>query len=648
MRLMQQSALGVVSATGAAEEAEDDCAEAAIARKLVTDALMASMLSTDKASALPLSTTAGQQWTGPELMINWSATHSARASRVYLPETEDDVCAILRNHSVAGAPIRPIGSCISPNGLGMPRDGGSSINLAMMDRVLHVDKAALEVRVQAGAKVSSVVDALKAHDLTLENFASISDQQLGGFTQVSAHGTGARIAPVDEQVVALRLALPCGVVLELRGDAESGAERRLFRLARTGLGGLGVVTELTLRVVPRHLLREVSWTISRAEARDATAHAARLRRHRHVRYMWIPYTDTVVVVASDVVGRSAEGGSRVVPSNGLGDGKDGGSDDATAAGKPSQTPAPGVWPVPGSEAAKAAAKHEDWALQPLKDLIDSHGDGADGSSAGLSFAQLRDRLMAKAPLDVELIKAINTAEAAFWTRLTRTAVAGDEVSPAAKPDGPVNALVRVDWSDRVLGFDCGGSQWVNEVALPAGTVSHPDGAGVMAVEKILRDVAEGRGLPSPAPIEQRWTAASSSPLSPASIERWGAPEAGSESGETPDDAIFSWIGIIQYMPKDDDLAQRAAVTAAFKKNYEGECRKTVWPEFRAAQHWAKIETDTLSPTERRRAGEMLARDFDLATYEQVRGVLDPQGILANDRLLATVAAAHHRYAGGRA
>lgn len=37
---------------------------------------------------------------------------------------------------------------------------------------------------QAGARVQQVVDALAPYGLTLQNYASISEQQLGGFLQV--------------------------------------------------------------------------------------------------------------------------------------------------------------------------------------------------------------------------------------------------------------------------------------------------------------------------------------------------------------------------------------------------------------------------------------------------------------------------------
>ena len=58
------------------------------------------------------------------------------------------------------------------------------VNLALMDGILEVDKEKKRVRVEAGARVAQLVDGLKEHGLTLQNFASIREQQLGGFVQV--------------------------------------------------------------------------------------------------------------------------------------------------------------------------------------------------------------------------------------------------------------------------------------------------------------------------------------------------------------------------------------------------------------------------------------------------------------------------------
>lgn len=39
---------------------------------------------------------------------------------------------------------------------------------------------------QAGARIADVIDALRQHDLALQNIASIREQAMGGFVQVLA------------------------------------------------------------------------------------------------------------------------------------------------------------------------------------------------------------------------------------------------------------------------------------------------------------------------------------------------------------------------------------------------------------------------------------------------------------------------------
>merc|ERR1712061_75703 len=83
----------------------------------------------------------------------------------------------------------------------------------------------------------------------------------------------------------------------LRLSAE-GPDAAIFRWARVGLGSLGVVSEVTLKCIPQYTLHERTYCTTVAELRKN--HAELLQTYRHVRYMWIPYTETVVVVVSDL------------------------------------------------------------------------------------------------------------------------------------------------------------------------------------------------------------------------------------------------------------------------------------------------------------------------------------------------------------
>ena len=68
-----------------------------------------------------------------------------------------------------------------------------------------------------------------------------------------------------------------------------------------------MVAELTLQCVPAHRLVERTWAATAGEVRRR--HAAWLRDNRHLRYMWLPGTDTVVVVACNPLPEVRAGGS---------------------------------------------------------------------------------------------------------------------------------------------------------------------------------------------------------------------------------------------------------------------------------------------------------------------------------------------------
>jgi L-galactono-1,4-lactone dehydrogenase len=62
--------------------------------------------------------------------------------------------------------------------------------------------------------------------------------------------------------------------------------------------------------------------------------------------------------------------------------------------------------------------------------------------------------------------------------------------------------VRVDDSTKILGFDCGGEQWVMEVCFPIKTLGDETYDDIKFVEELL-GVVESQGIPAHGPIEQR-------------------------------------------------------------------------------------------------------------------------------------------------
>jgi len=155
--------------------------------------------------------------------------------------------------------------------------------LSNLDRIIDVDTKNMTVTVEAGACVSTVLDALRPHGLTLPNLESIAEQQVGGFVSTGAHGTGVLNPPVDEFVTSLTLVTPLRLGVVKMIEASHG---EAFRLARLGLGGLGILNEVTMRVIPAHRLVQQMSVIARAEANSRLP--TLLKQHKHSRKMWIP------------------------------------------------------------------------------------------------------------------------------------------------------------------------------------------------------------------------------------------------------------------------------------------------------------------------------------------------------------------------
>ena len=490
-----------------------------------------------------------------EHLINWSGTHDCSVESFYEPDTIEELEDVVQQAHNKGEKLRCIGSGLSPNGIAFENSG--MVSLGLLDKIIDVDPSAGTVRVQAGARVQDVADALRPYGLTLPNYASIREQTIGGFTQVSAHGTGARIPPVDEMVIGMKLVTPALGTLHL---SDEGDDADLFRLARVGLGCLGIVSELTLKCVPAHKLVERTFVSSPAEIRQN--HKNWLKQNKHLRYMWIPGADAVVVVQCN----EASG------------------EDLEVAEAESLRPSYSL----------------DQQLDPLRKLLKDKirqrsskskesSEISDEEILEMSATQLRDALLAEAPLDPKWIHKVNIAEAEYWKK---------------------SSGVRVGWSDQILGFDCGGQQWVLEVAFPMGNIEVPNDNDIDYMMDTLSEIKRNK-IPAPAPIEQRWSSGSRSPMSPVA----GAPN-----------SLHSWVGIIMYLPEEENL--RNQVTTSFSR-YAHLMQQSVMKKYNAIEHWAKIEVPETEDDIKEKRAQLRAR-YPLEDFVDARKRLDPKNILGND------------------
>lgn len=510
-------------------------------------------------------------------LTNWSGTHLSKPTYIYGPRNEEEVAAVLREAVQRRQKLRAVGTALSPNGIAM-NGSESLLSLSDIDYVV-CNPHKREVTVGAGATVRQVLSALAKEGLTLENFSSIQEQQMAGWTQVAAHGTGCKLPTVEEQIVHMKIVTPGSrgaVTLSINQNHE------LFSFVKVGLGSLGVVTELTLRCIPKMNLHEITSMTTHKDI--IVGHIDRLRSNRHVRYMWIPYTDAVVTVVSNPISFEEEVAH---------------TDTFASATIERKNIEQNGSPV---SVKQMTCKQ---ALDPLTELYRSMVQPPWESQEKVSFSQMRDALLdtAPGPLDLEHVKKINIAEAGYWR-----SVCGERVAD----------------STDVLGFDCGGQQLVIEVCFPVGRLLKDDEpitsvntSDISFVHELLQALQQV-GLPAPSPIEQRWTARSTARMSPAF--------------STDPDEIFSWVGVIMYLPPGQGDKDREEITREFQKY--SEILQPLMKKYKAQVHWAKLEVPRSSDgsVDEKKLEfwrQHLKTTFPVDAFNAHRAAMDPHNILSN-------------------
>mgnify|MGYP001302464508 FL=1 len=171
---------------------------------------------------------------------------------VALPETEEQVAAIVRCCAEHGVPVIPRGAGTGLSGGARPHQHGVVLGLSKMSEILTVDPANRVARVQPGVRNLAITQAAEEHGLY---YAPDPSSQIacsiGGNVAENAGGVHClKYGLTVNNVLGVRMVTAAGEIVELGGAVYDNPGPDLLALLCGSEGMLGIVTEVTVALLP--------------------------------------------------------------------------------------------------------------------------------------------------------------------------------------------------------------------------------------------------------------------------------------------------------------------------------------------------------------------------------------------------------------
>ena len=179
-------------------------------------------------------------------LTNWSGNIEYSTDELYQPANVDQVRALVKAHPK----LRALGSRHCFNRIADSRDG--LLSTKSMEETISIDAAARMVSISAGITYGRLAPQLNEKGFALHNLASLPHISVAGACSTATHGSGEKNGNLATAVSALEMVTATGDVVRLSRDKEPED----FRAAVVGLGALGIITQMTLKLQPTITMRQ--------------------------------------------------------------------------------------------------------------------------------------------------------------------------------------------------------------------------------------------------------------------------------------------------------------------------------------------------------------------------------------------------------
>lgn len=170
---------------------------------------------------------------------NWAGNYEYSASKLYVPETMEQVSEL----AAKSRRIKVLGTRHSFNGIADSPE--AQLSLEKLNRIIALDRENHRVTVEGGIRYGDLCRFLHEQGYALHNLASLPHITVAGACATATHGSGVNSANLSSAVHSMEIVGADGAVMRFSRDQDVGVNA-----AAVGLGALGIVTKITLDVIP--------------------------------------------------------------------------------------------------------------------------------------------------------------------------------------------------------------------------------------------------------------------------------------------------------------------------------------------------------------------------------------------------------------
>ena len=177
---------------------------------------------------------------------NWAGNLRYHADHIFAPKSVPEVQQIVKQ----SATLRALGSRHSFNAIA--DSNTNQISLAHLDSI-EVNEKALTVTVGAGVRYGDLAPVIDSKGFAVHNLASLPHISVAGAISTATHGSGVKNGNLATAVSGLEVVTAAGDVVT-QTKAQNSAD---FAGIVVRLGTLGIVTKVTLDLIPRFDMTQI-------------------------------------------------------------------------------------------------------------------------------------------------------------------------------------------------------------------------------------------------------------------------------------------------------------------------------------------------------------------------------------------------------